>query len=39
MIAEKDIMSNENIAKMQMMVTREKNMKDKEYVDQAAKAA
>jgi hypothetical protein len=35
MIAEKDIMSNENIAKMQMMVTREKNMKDKEYVDQA----
>jgi hypothetical protein len=39
MLAEKDITSNENIAKMQMEVAREKNMKDKEYVDQAAQAA
>ena len=39
MLKEKDITSNENIAKMQMAVTREKNMKDKEYVDRAAQAA
>jgi hypothetical protein len=39
MLKEKDITSNENIAKMQMMVTREKNQADKEYVKQAANAA
>lgn len=39
MLKEKDITSNENIAKMQMMVTREKNQNDKEYVKQASNAA
>ena len=39
MLKEKDITSNENIAKMQMMVTREKNQNDKAYVDQVSQAA
>lgn len=39
MLKEKDIDSNQEIAKMQMEFAREKKMKDKEYVDSAAQAA
>ena len=39
MLKEKDISSNENIAKMQMIVSAKQKEKDRQYMDQAVKAA
>lgn len=39
MIAEKDITSNENIAKMQMKMQEDRKEKDRAYMEQAARAA
>ena len=39
MLKEKDISSNENIAKMQMIVSARQKEKDRQYMDQAVKAA
>ena len=39
MLKEKDISSNENIAKMQMIVSAKQKEKDRQYMEQAVKAA